>query len=145
MSVAEAKIRFRATTAKELQENPLLAAESVAAVGLGGKPWGEEENPQTVAVAAASSLLGSMITPEDQAKLEKLDRQCRSLVESPLSSDQVDWFNGAVAEKDKQEARRIAREQMARMRRDSVLRWERQAEREGWATPGRSLSSVKSK
>ena len=63
-----------------------------------------------------------MITPEDQAKLEKHDRQCRSLVESPLSSDQIDWAGesgGAVAEKDKQEARRVAREQMATMRRDA--------------------------
>ena len=77
------------------------------------------------------------------AALDRLDKKCRSLVESPLSSDQIDWFEGAVAEEDKQEVRRVAREQMAHMRRSSVLRFENQALQEGW-TKGRSVrTSVK--
>jgi hypothetical protein len=83
-----------------------------------------------------------MITPDDQAKLDKLDRHTRSLVESPLSGDLVDWLNGAVAEKDKAEVRRVARSRMAQLRRDAVLAFESQAVREGWGKKG-VRSSVK--
>jgi hypothetical protein len=144
MSVAEAMTRFRATTTKELQENPAAAAESAAAVGLGGKPWGEEDDSQAAKKSLQQQLSSnSLITPNDQAELDRLDRHCRSLVESPLSSDQIDWFDGAVAEEDKQEVRRVAREQMAHLRRSSVLRFESQAMREGWSSGRNVRSSVK--
>lgn len=146
MSVAEARTRFRATTTKELQENPAGAVESATAVGLGGKPWGEGDESQAGEKVLQQQLTSSnlLVTPNDQAELDRLDRQCRSLVESPLSSDQIDWFEGTVAEEDRQEVRRVAREQMAHMRRSSVLRFESQAVREGWTTAGRGIrSSVK--
>jgi hypothetical protein len=124
MSVEEAKIRFRAKTARELKDNPLLAA---------------------VAGAVAGSTGGIQISnPNDQAKIEKLDRHSKSLVESPLTADHIDWMNGALAEEDKGEVRKVARERMAKLRRDAVLGFEAQARREGWGSNGAGVrSSVK--
>lgn len=161
MTVEEAKIRFRAKTAKDLQDNPLLAAVAAAAANAspgtaatgsvrsdsgGGSSSAKaappsSENADAIGSSAAA-ILGGMITPDDQAKLDKLDRHTRSLVESPLSGDLVDWLNGAVAEKDKAEVRRVARSRMAQLRRDAVLAFESQAVREGWGKKG-VRSSVK--
>ena len=94
--------------------------------------------------SSAATILGGIITSDDQAKLDKLDRHSKSLVESPLTGDHIDWQNGAVAQKDRVEVQRVARVRMAQLRRDAVLGFESQAVREGWGKKG-IRSSVKFK
>ena len=86
--------------------------------------------------SSAATILGGIITSDDQAKLDKLDRHSKSLVESPLTGDHIDWQNGAVAQKDRVEVQRVARVRMAQLRRDAVLGFESQAVREGWGKKG---------